>query len=68
MEINLGDYLVSFVVAVGFGFIVAMDAKKRGMNSFFWGLGTCLVLIVFLPLYIISRRYYPEISQEKNEP
>lgn len=47
-----------------FGFLIALitaswvgwDAHRRGMNSVGWAIGTFLLLIVFLPLYLIVRK------------
>ena len=36
--------------------IIARDAKARGMNGVGWGIGVFMVLIVFLPLYLVVRK------------
>jgi hypothetical protein len=56
------QFMVAAIIAAGFGFIVAKDAERRGMNPLFWGLGTFFLLIVFLPLYILIKK--PEYKQE----
>ncbi len=35
---------------------VAVDANKRGMNAIGWAIGTFLLCIIFLPLYLIIRK------------
>lgn len=50
-----GIQIFGLVIAAAIGFWVATDAKKRGM-SFWWGVGTFLICIVFLPLYLIMRK------------
>lgn len=35
---------------------VAWDARRRGMNAAGWAIGTFLLLILFLPLYLILRK------------
>ncbi len=52
---NSGIQIIGLVIAAVIGFWVASDAKKRGM-SFWWGVGTFLVCIIFLPLYLIVRK------------
>jgi len=47
--------LVVLVIAV----LVALDASKRGMNALGWFLGTSLLCIIFLPLYLIVRKPIP---------
>lgn len=44
------------MVAAAIAFFVYTDAKKRGMNAVLWAIGTFLVCIVFLPLYLILRK------------
>ena len=49
---------------LGFGFIIPLiiaifvyqDAEKRGMSGIGWALGTFLLCIIFLPLYLIMRK------------
>jgi hypothetical protein len=43
---------IALVVAI----LVGLDASKRGMNVWGWGIGVFLLLIVFLPLYFILRK------------
>jgi zinc-ribbon domain len=49
-------FFFGFVIVVILAIFVAQDANKRGMNGVLWGLGTALLCIVFLPLYLIMRR------------
>jgi 4-amino-4-deoxy-L-arabinose transferase-like glycosyltransferase len=51
-----------YYVALGFvliiGFIVWWDAKEQeDENAALWGLGTAMILIVVLPLYLYHRAY-----------
>ena len=48
--------LIGIVIAAAIAFWVGSDANKRGMNGILWGIGTFLVCIVFLPLYLIMRK------------
>jgi uncharacterized membrane protein len=50
--------LIALIVAIW----VYSDAKKRGKSSgsaFLWFLGTFLLLIVFLPIWLITRPKLP---------
>lgn len=49
---QLFGMLIALVIAI----VVGQDAKKRGMNSWGWGIGVFLLLIVFLPIYLIVRK------------
>ena len=49
-------FFFGFTIAILAAAFVAIDARKRGMNSFGWALGTFLLCIIFLPLYLIVRR------------
>ena len=54
---SLGVFqLIGFVIAAIIAFWVGSDANKRGMNGILWGIGTFLLCIVFLPLYLIIRK------------
>ena len=53
-------FFIGLCIAAVAGVLVAKDANGRGMNGVGWGLGTFLLCIVFLPLYLIVRR--PSIS------
>lgn len=44
--------LIAAVIAI----LVGVDASKRGMNSLGWAIGTFLLCIIFLPLYLIVRK------------
>ncbi len=48
--------LIGLVIAAAIAFWVYNDAKKRPMNAILWAIGTFLVCIVFLPLYLILRK------------
>lgn len=50
------SYLVGYAIAAAIAYWVYTDAKKRGMNAIGWAIGTFLVCIVFLPLYLIIRK------------
>jgi hypothetical protein len=64
---GFGEFLVAIIIASGFGLIVAKDAKEYRMNPLFWGLGTTLLLIIFLPLYIFIRIYHKK-ENDKQDP
>ena len=49
-------FFVGACIAAVIGFLVAQDANSRGMSGVGWGLGTFLLCIVFLPLYLLVRR------------
>lgn len=49
---------IGFLVALAVAFWVFSDARARGKSTggaFLWFLGTLLLLIVFLPLWLILR-------------
>lgn len=49
-------YMAGVCVVAVIGVLVAVDANKRGMNGAGWGMGTFLLCLVFLPLYLIMRK------------
>lgn len=53
---NGGYQLIGLAIAAAIAFFVYTDAKKRGMNAILWAIGTLLLCIVFLPLYLIMRK------------
>jgi hypothetical protein len=60
--------LIGLMVAAIVAGFVAKDANKRGMNAKFWFFGVFLLLIVFLPIYLLSRKpllpqYQPQFPQ-----
>jgi hypothetical protein len=64
----MADFILVVMIAIGaiVAVITAKDAGKRGMNEFGWGLGVFLVLIVFLPLYLIVRKpLLPEVIEQE---
>lgn len=56
--------ILPLIIAATVGYFVGQDAQKRGMNAIGWGLGTFLMMIVFLPLYFIMRK--PLLHNQKN--
>ncbi len=54
--------IIGLIIALVIGIAIGNDASKRGMNSWGWGIGVFLLLIVFLPLYFILRE--PKIKEE----
>ncbi len=56
-----GIQIIGIVLGAVAGAWVYSDAKKRGMNAVGWGIGSFLVCIVFLPLYLIIRK--PLVAQ-----
>ena len=55
-NINMATWLIGGLIAAAVGIWVATDANKRGMNGVLWGIGVFLLLIVFLPIYLIVRK------------
>ena len=54
--------IIGVLIALIVGIWVYSDAKKRGKSSgsaFGWFLGTFLLLIVFLPIWLITRPKLP---------
>jgi hypothetical protein len=49
-------FLFSTVIDLVIAVLVAQDASRRGMNGVLWGIGTFLLCIVFLPLYLMMRK------------
>ena len=47
---------LGLIIALIVGILVGQDANKRGMNGLGWGLGVFLLMIVFLPIYLIVRK------------
>ena len=59
--------LISFIIPLLIAFWVASDARKRGYSRsavIGWFLGVWLLLIVFLPLYLIFRSRQRSPSEE----
>lgn len=53
-----------FLIPLTIGIFIGLDADKRGMNAWGWGIGVFLLLIVFLPLYFILRK--PLLTDQTN--
>ena len=53
--------LIPLAVAIAVG----IDASKRGMNPWGWGIFVFLILIIGLPAYFITRK--PKLSEQSNE-
>lgn len=51
-----GIRIIGIVIAAAIAAFVWQDANKRGMSGPLWGIGTFLLCIVFLPLYLIMRK------------
>ncbi len=49
-------FLFGLAIAATIAVVIARDANRRGMMGPLWGLGVFLLLIVFLPLYLIVRK------------
>ena len=47
--------LLALAMLVAVSIWVSRDARRRGMSSK-WGVGVALMLIVFLPLYLLARK------------
>jgi len=48
--------IIGWIIALIVAIFVGQDAETRGMNSWAWGFGVFLLMIVFLPLYFILRK------------
>ncbi len=48
--------MIALLIPIAAGVWVGMDASKRGMNSWGWGIGTFLLLIIVLPVYFFTRK------------
>jgi hypothetical protein len=48
--------MIGLLIALTVGVFVGVDASKRGMNAWGWGIGVTLLLIIFLPAYFITRK------------
>lgn len=48
--------LIGLVIGVALAVWVYIDAEKRGMSAIGWSIGTFLLCIIFLPLYLIIRK------------
>lgn len=48
--------IIGIVIAAVAAYWVYQDAKERNMNAMLWAVGTFLVLIIALPLYLIMRK------------
>jgi len=56
--------IVVFIGLILVSVWVHNDAERRGNNATAWALGTFLLLIIFLPLYLIMRNEYYEHHQD----
>jgi hypothetical protein len=55
--LGTGQFLVAWAIAGAVAIAVFLDATKRGeRHATAWGAGVFLLLIVFLPFYLIRRR------------
>jgi len=61
-EFLLAGLVISTIVAA----LIAKDASRRGMNAFGWFVGVFLLLIVFLPLYLMVRKpVLPQVNERE---
>lgn len=52
------NFIVSFAIAITAALWVSSDARRQGYNSktrILWSVGTFLIMIIFLPAYLIFR-------------
>ena len=56
--------ILPLIIAGTVGYFVGQDANKRGMNAWGWGIGVTLLMIVFLPIYFITRK--PKLENQIN--
>jgi MFS family permease len=66
-------FLLGLAIAAVIAAFVASDASKRGMNAVGWFFGVFLLLIVFLPAYLIVRKpllpqYQPQLPLPPQPP
>jgi hypothetical protein len=52
--------VAAILLQIGLTIWVAMDAGVRGMRAGAWAGGVFVLLIVFLPLYLVHRRHFPK--------
>lgn len=53
---NMIYNLIGILIAAAIGFWVYKDANERGMNGILWGILTFLLCIVFLTIYLLTRK------------
>ena len=64
--IAAGIMLIGVTLAFIIAGWVAQDAKKRGMSAGGWFTGVLLLLIIFLPLYLVVRKpILPEVIERE---
>ena len=62
-------FAVGPVITATMAAFVAKDASKRGMNAAGWFFGVFLLMIVFLPLYLLERKpLLPEYQSQFPQP
>jgi len=49
-------YIGGWVISALIAYWVYTDASKRGMNAIGWAIGTFIICIIALPLYLIMRK------------
>jgi hypothetical protein len=49
---------IGFLIALVAGILVGLDAQKRGMSPWGWGVFVFLILIIGLPVYLIVKKPY----------
>lgn len=54
--IGLFGNLIGLLIAGAIAFWVYKDAESRGMNGIGWAIGTFLLCIIILPIYLIVRK------------
>lgn len=67
-ELSTDSKLLVYAIAVLVGAWVIADATRRGKSglaAFLWGLGACMLMAVFLPLWLVTR---PKIGGEPAAP
>jgi hypothetical protein len=61
-ELLLAGLAISTIVAA----LIARDASRRGMNASGWFVGVFVLLIVFLPLYLMVRKpVLPHVNERE---
>lgn len=54
--LGLVGNLIGLVIAAAIAIWVYKDAEARGMNGIGWAIGTFLLCIIVLPIYLLSRK------------
>ncbi len=56
-------FIPLYIVFIVIGFVIAHDARERGMNGLGWGVFTCVAPVIGLALYLVVRK--PRVETAK---